>query len=58
MDNERIAMETQQCVLFIVQLGTLCNAYTYPQLADSISHEGSNLMANLCHRQQQKFLWS
>jgi hypothetical protein len=28
MNNECVAMETQQCVLFIVQLGTSCNAYT------------------------------
>jgi len=28
MNTERVAMETQQCVLFIVQLGTFCNTYT------------------------------
>jgi hypothetical protein len=28
MNTERVAMETQQCVLFIVQIGTFCNAYT------------------------------
>jgi hypothetical protein len=28
MNTERVAMEMQQCVLFIVQLGTFCNAYT------------------------------
>jgi hypothetical protein len=55
MNIERVAMETQQCVLFIVQLGTFCNALHllgYPQQADSISHEGSDSMENLCHRQK------
>ena len=28
MNTERVAKETQQCVLFIVQVGTFCNAYT------------------------------
>ena len=28
MNTERVTMETQLCVLFIVQLGTFCNAYT------------------------------
>ena len=45
MNTERVTMETQLCVLFIVQLG-------YPQQGDRISHEGSDFMANLCYREQ------
>jgi hypothetical protein len=36
MKTERVSMETQQCVLFIVQLRTFCNAYTFSAIPSSL----------------------